>query len=204
MDYQKAINNCNTMISDLRANMGNGIKIRQIRMAEIRTLETAISAMQELKEYKEYGTPNGYKSALEAYDKCYSEKEIIDTELYKYQQIGSLEEVREAVEKHENDCSRCREKIYKHAIKKFSCLQEIDIKAYEELMSYRRIGTIKEVREAVEKHKAKKPLLGGNTDKLTGDIRICPCCCGIVGIDDMRADYCADCGQHIDWSEVEE
>lgn len=157
VDYQKAINNCNTMISDLRANMGNGIKIRQIRMAEIRTLETAISAMQELKEYKEYGTPNGYKSALEAYDKCYSEKEIIDTELYKYQQIGSLEEVREAVEKHENDCSRCREKIYKHAIKKFSCLQEIDIKAYEELMSYRRIGTIKEVREAVEKQKKKKP-----------------------------------------------
>lgn len=114
--------------------------------------DVAISAMQELQEYKEYGTPNGYKSALEAYDKCYSEKEIIDTELYKYQQIGSLEEVR----------------------------------------------------EAVEKQKAKKPLVGGNTDKLTGDIRICPCCCGIVGIDDMRADYCADCGQHIDWSEVEE
>lgn len=115
-------------------------------------INTAISAMQELKEYKEYGTPNGYKSALEAYDKCYSEKEIIDTELYKYQQIGTLEEVR----------------------------------------------------ESVEKQKAKKPLVGGNTDKLTGDIRICPCCCGIVGIDDMRADYCADCGQHIDWSEVEE
>lgn len=115
-------------------------------------INTAISAMQELKEYKEYGTPNGYKSALEAYDKCYYEKEIIDTELYKYQQIGTLEEVR----------------------------------------------------ESVEKQKAKKPLVGGNTDKLTGDIRICPCCCGIVGIDDMRADYCADCGQHIDWSEVEE
>lgn len=69
---------------------------------------------------------------------------------------------------------------------------------------YKQIGTLEEVRESVEKQKAKKPLVGGNTDKLTGDIRICPCCCGIVGIDDMRADYCADCGQHIDWSEVEE
>ena len=57
----------------------------------------------------------------------------------------------EAMEKHKKDCRRCREKIYKHAIKKFSCLQEIDIKAYEELMSYRRIGTLEEVREAVEK-----------------------------------------------------
>ena len=57
----------------------------------------------------------------------------------------------EAMEKHKKDCRRCREKIYKHAIKKFSCLQEIDIKAYEELMSYRRIGTLDEVREAVER-----------------------------------------------------
>lgn len=74
----------------------------------------------------------------------------------------------------------------------------------EELDRYKQLGTLEEVREAVEKQKAKKPLLGGNTDKLTGDIHICPCCCGIVGMDDARADYCADCGQHIDWSEVEE
>lgn len=68
----------------------------------------------------------------------------------------------------------------------------------------KKLGTLKEVRKAVEKQKAKKPLLGGNTDKLTGDIRICPCCCGVVGMDDMRADFCADCGQKLDWSEVEE
>lgn len=71
----------------------------------------------------------------------------------------------------------------------------------EELMQYKQIGTLEEVRDAVEKQRAKKALLGGNTDKLTGDIRICPCCCGIVGMDDMRADYCADCGQAINWSE---
>lgn len=141
MDYQKAIE----ILAEVK-------KVVYGESGVYEAFDTSISAMQELQEYKEYGTPNGYKSALEAYDKCYYEKEIIDTELYKYQQIGTLEEVR----------------------------------------------------ESVEKQKAKKPLVGGNTDKLTGDIRICPCCCGIVGIDDMRADYCADCGQHIDWSEVEE
>ena len=77
-------------------------------------------------------------------------------------------------------------------------------KQCEELDEYKKLGTLKEVRKAVEKQKAKKPLLGGNTDKLTGDIRICPCCCGVVGMDDMRADFCADCGQKLDWSGVEE
>lgn len=77
------------------------------------------------------------------------------------------------------------------------------INALKENQDYHKLGTLEEVREAVEKQKAKKPLLGGNTDKLTGDIRICHCCCGIVGMDDMRADYCADCGQKLDWSEEE-
>lgn len=151
MDYQEAIH-CMKVIAKEEVCEECNYYYRCDHYKQADMARIAISAMQELQEYKEYGTPNGYKSALEAYDKCYYEKEIIDTELYKYQQIGTLEEVR----------------------------------------------------ESVEKQKAKKPLVGGNTDKLTGDIRICPCCCGIVGIDDMRADYCADCGQHIDWSEVEE
>lgn len=58
----------------------------------------------------------------------------------------------EALEKHEKDCRRCREKICKYAIKKFLCLQEIDIKAYEELMSYRRIGTLDEFKIFKETH----------------------------------------------------
>lgn len=77
-------------------------------------------------------------------------------------------------------------------------------KQCEELNEYKKLGTLEEVCKAVEKQKAKKPLLGGNTDKLTGDIRICSCCCGVVGMDDMRADFCADCGQKLDWTEVEE
>lgn len=77
---------------------------------------------------------------------------------------------------------------------------DVAISAMQELEEYKQLGTLEEVREAVERQRAKKPLLGGNTDKLAGDIRICPNCSGVVGIDDIRADFCADCGQRIDWS----
>ena len=98
MDYQEAIEIFENEIKKLN---NQPIHVNHIGDAEKAddAMKTAISAMQELQEYKEYGTPNGYKSALEAYDKCYSEKEIIDTELYKYKQLGTLEEVREAMEK---------------------------------------------------------------------------------------------------------
>ena len=52
-----------------------------------------------------------------------------------------------------------------------------------------------------EKQIARRPLIGGNTNKL-GDVYICPNCCGIVGNYDMRGNYCADCGQKIDWNEI--
>lgn len=55
------------------------------------------------------------------------------------------------------------------------------------------------VEKALKKHIPAKPLRGGNTDKPTVDIFICPSCSGVVGIDDTRADYCADCGQKLDW-----
>lgn len=113
----------------------------------------------------------------------------------------------EAMEKHKKDCRICREKIYKHAIKKFSCLQEIDIKAYEELMSYRRIGTLEEVREAVEKQKAKTPTYDGDGYAPDGtfvwDEWLCPHCGTRYEVDYDDHDYCPNCGQAIDWSEEE-
>ena len=98
VDYQKAIE----ILAEVK-------KVVYGESGVYEAFDTAISAMQELQEYKEYGTPNGYKSALEAYDKCYYEKEIIDTELYKYQQIGTLEEVREAMNKRNK-----KKPIYNH------------------------------------------------------------------------------------------
>ena len=73
------------------------------------------------------------------------------------------------------------------------------ISAMQELQQYRAIGTVEECREARELQQAKRPLLGGNPDMPDTDIFICPACSGVVGIDEERAAYCADCGQAIDW-----
>lgn len=110
---------------------------------------------------------------------------------------------KEALEKHKKDCRRCREKICKYTIKKISCLQEVDIKAYEELMSYRRIGTLEEVREAMEKQKAKKPKDVGTEGYRYTDTYRCPTCGGNFSGTGI-ADYCYHCRQAIDWSEVDE
>lgn len=93
MDYQEAIER----ITDHKEIHFQKEYPRAIKITE--ALETAISAMQELQEYKKYGTLNGYKSALEAYEKCYFEKEEVDIELYKYKQLGTLEEIRKSVDK---------------------------------------------------------------------------------------------------------
>lgn len=73
-----------------------------------------------------------------------------------------------------------------------------------ELDEYQEIGTPEECREARERQQARKPLMSKNTNKLTGNIFICPSCNGIVGIDDEREFYCAGCGQAIDWGMKDE
>lgn len=91
----------------------------------------------------------------------------------------------------------------KHALK--CCdLIETAIKALEEVQDYRKIGTVEEVREAVEKTKAKKPIVHKNT---FSNAYTCPTCnllfihrdetgwfCGKHYI------FCPDCGKKIDWS----
>lgn len=86
-------------------------------------------------------------------------------------------------------------------IQQYRAMQSNIIKNNAELLEYRTIGTAEECREAVDKQRAKKPLKGGNTDKLQGDIYICVNCSKVVRIDDCGCFYCPDCGQHIDWSE---
>lgn len=62
---------------------------------------------------------------------------------------------------------------------------------------YKQIGTLEEVREAVEKQKRKKP------QAITNRCYVCPHC-GLVASLKIKHNYCDACGQHIDWSEVEE
>ena len=118
----------------------------------------------------------------------------------------------EALEKHEKDCRRCREKICKYESKKFSCLQEIDIKAYKELLQYRQIGTLEEVREAVEKQHPKTPTWDGDGYAPDGtfvwDEWKCPRCGTRYEVEYDDYDYCPNCGQriylHADWSEEDD
>lgn len=71
------------------------------------------------------------------------------------------------------------------------------ISAMQELQEYKKLGTLEEVREAVEKLKAKKPKKDCVYHHPT---RWCEKCNRVV----MSGwEYCPDCGQRIDWSEEE-
>ena len=69
------------------------------------------------------------------------------------------------------------------------------ISAMQELQKYNQLGTLEEVREAVEKQKRKKPCASNRC-------YVCPHC-GLVASLKIKHNYCDACGQHIDWS-VEE
>lgn len=78
--------------------------------------------------------------------------------------------------------------------KDFEALR-IAISAMQELQEYKQLGTLEEVREAVEKQKRKKPCASNRC-------YVCPHC-GLVASLKIKHNYCDACGQHIDWSEEE-
>jgi len=84
---------------------------------------------------------------------------------------------------------------------------EID-KMYQELsrevMAYRKIGTVEECQEALEKHRAEKPQLIGdgvdNDGNMIYDMYDCPDCGTRYEIDYEKYNFCPNCGKAIDWS----
>lgn len=84
----------------------------------------------------------------------------------------------------------------------------ITISAMQKLQEYKKIGTLKEIREAVEKQRAKGPTYAGDGYAPDGtfvwDEWLCPRCGSRFEIDFDDYDYCPNCGQHIDWSEEDE
>ena len=143
MDYQKNI-------EALRLEGGIEITGKSRRVAEFFDgLDVAISAMQELQEYKQFGT-------LEDLIKL-KERELSGVELAK-----------------------------------IACSLNL-------LEKYNQLGTLDEVREAVEKRKAKKP---------KGDLHSvphyrCPNCNSTVKLyqNSVKDEICRWCGQVIDWGE---
>ena len=84
---------------------------------------------------------------------------------------------------------------------------DVAIFAMEELMEYKQIGTLEEVREAVEKQRAKSPTYDGDGYAPDGSFVwyewLCPHCGSRFEVDIDDYNYCPNCGQCIDWSEVE-
>ena len=80
--------------------------------------------------------------------------------------------------------------------------REVYERDYEELEQYRKIGTVEECREAVEKQKAKKPV----KDKYNHNC--CPNCGWIVsgegGYGEEFCPHCENCGQAIRWENLGE
>ena len=83
------------------------------------------------------------------------------------------------------------------------------IKALEEIQQYREIGTVEELRKAVEKQKPKapkdelkiNPVIDCNEAYTDADITVyllCPNCGEMVGINENIDKFCCECGQAID------
>lgn len=76
------------------------------------------------------------------------------------------------------------------------------IQALEEVQQYRKIGTVDECREAMEKQTSKEPDYEGDgysNGQLVYDTWVCPCCEQRYEVDYDNYEYCPKCGQHIDW-----
>ena len=82
---------------------------------------------------------------------------------------------------------------------------EMAIKALEEVQQYRAIGTPEELQVAREKQIAKKPTYEGDAysdGQLVYDTWVCPCCGRSYELDYDDCDYCPNCGQNLDWSDL--
>lgn len=72
------------------------------------------------------------------------------------------------------------------------------ISAMQELQEYKQLGTLEEVREAVEKQRAKKPKNVETEGYRYTDTYRCPTCGGNFSGTGI-ADYCYHCGQRLNW-----
>ena len=74
-------------------------------------------------------------------------------------------------------------------------------KQCEELNEYKKLGTLEEIRDAVEKQKEKQVINIGKGDILR--FGTCPICNRRIS-NVEGGNYCQNCGQKLNWTEVEE
>lgn len=73
-----------------------------------------------------------------------------------------------------------------------ACQDAVIERMLDELLQYREIGTVEECRKAVEKQKAKKPVLRNDNGKLRKSCPVCGCFFSPL------SRSCPKCGQAID------
>ena len=79
-------------------------------------------------------------------------------------------------------------------------MARIVISAMQELQEYKKLGTLEEARDAVERMQEKKVTDIRGNDKL----KFCTCpYCGRRIANVEGGNYCQNCGQKLDWSEEE-
>lgn len=77
-----------------------------------------------------------------------------------------------------------------------------------ELDTYKQLGTLEEIENALNKQIPKSPTYDGDGYAPDGtfvwDEWICPRCGTRYEVEYEEHDYCPNCGQHIDWSEEDD
>ena len=107
---------------------------------------------------------------------------------------------------------------YQTNVGKMAC--DMAIEAIKEIQQYRKIGTVEECREAVEKQKPKRPVWKKGSSIICKDYAdghgeveeskwadwVCPNCGWFVGEqyiprrrNQQKSNYCSRCGQAIQW-----
>ena len=115
----------------------------------------------------------------------------------------------EEIKKVINGLNFLKEKLYNGIYAdRLDCI-DYAISALKEIQQYRKIGTVEECREAVEKRKPKKPkdslkinpVIDGNVAYVDADMTVyllCPNCGEMIGIYESCDKFCRECGQAID------
>lgn len=79
-------------------------------------------------------------------------------------------------------------------------------KLLEELQQYKAIGTVEECKEAMKKQKSEVPDIWGdaydNDGNIIYDMYTCPNCGKSYEIDYSDYNYCSECGQRLDLSDI--
>lgn len=152
---------------------------------------TEKEALRRLEIHKSWGLSNRLNEAM-----CVATQAL--KEIQQYREIGTVEDIRDLLIVISEGSDNANEDGIDLEI----------IKNLIELKHYRVIGTVEECREAREKQKAKKPIIGAdfmvdsddNGEPIWEHDYICSeCGLGIAG------EYicCPYCGTYIDWSEEE-